>query len=264
MSNSRRLLAVDIGNTQIAIGGFDGPTLAFEFHLKTDPGRSSDEYAALLLPLIQQQGRALGAFESGILCSVVPNITAVFEDLFARYFKIQPLVIGPGVKTGLAIKAIDSAAVGADRIANAVAVRNLFGAPALVVDFGTATSIDVIGKEGSYLGGVIAPGVLTSLEGLVGRAARLPFVELSWPKQIVGKTTSSAMQSGLMDGHACMIDGLISKIEKEVGVCSYVVGTGSLASLFEGHCQRISHFRVDLTLQGMRLIADQNIGTARD
>jgi type III pantothenate kinase len=260
----QRLLAVDIGNTQIAIGGFIGTTLAFEFQLKTDAGRSSDEYAALLLPLIQQMGHAPGAFENGIICSVVPNITAVFEELCGRYFKIRPLVIGPGVKTGLAIKAIDSASVGSDRIANAVAVRNLFGAPALVVDFGTATSIDVIGKEGSYLGGVIAPGVSTSLEGLVGRAARLPFVELSWPKQIVGKTTTSAMQSGLMEGHASMVDGLIEKIEKEVGCCNYVVGTGSLASLFEGHCQRISHFRPDLTLQGMRLIADQNMGAARD
>jgi type III pantothenate kinase len=255
-SNTARLLCIDIGNSQISIGCFEREKLEREFLLKTDTGRTADEYAALLLPLLEREAFPASSISSGVVCSVVPQLTAVFSEVYAKYFAVTPLVLGPGCKTGIALKIAEPSSLGPDRLANAVAVRALYGSPALVVDFGTATSFDVVGADGAYLGGAIAPGVLAATEGLISRTARLPHIELQWPKSVLGRTTAAAMQSGSMIGYMCLVDGLISRLEKEVGTFAYIVATGHQAKEFISHSERLKTYEPALTLHGMRLVAE--------
>ncbi len=252
------LLAFDIGNTNIVVGGFKGEDLLFEFRLKTDPGRTIDEYAAILLTLFRERLGAEYAFESCIICSVVPPITPEIVKVVEERLKIHTVVIGPGTKTGLPIKIAEPTSVGADRVVNAVAAKELFGSPALVIDFGTATSFDYVGPKGTFEGGVIAPGVTTSLEGLVRNTAKLPRIELAWPKSLVGKNTVHAMQVGAVVGYMYLIDGLIEGIEKEVGTIPHIIATGGLGALYSSHSKRIKVYDPHLTLKGMRIIAALN------
>lgn len=252
------LLTFDIGNTNIVVGGFQKTELVFEFRLKTDPGRTIDEYAGLLFSLLDRQAEAHKHPKACVISSVVPPITPDVVRLVRERFGIEPLVVGPGVKTGLSIKTTDPAAVGSDRVVNAVAVKQLFGTPALVVDFGTATSFDLVSKEGNYEGGIIAPGPNTALEALVRNTAKLPRIEMLWPKSVVGKNTVSAMQSGVVVGYACLVDGLIERIIEEVGPISHIVATGGLGRLFSEHCKRIKSYDPHLTLTGLRIIAELN------
>ena len=252
------LLAFDIGNTNIVVGGFKGATLVGEFRLKTDTGRTIDEYEAILLTLFRQhfgEGYTIGA---AIVSSVVPPITPEIVKVIQQRFKVSPHVIGPGTKTGVPIKIAEPTSVGADRVVNAVAAKVLFGAPALVVDFGTATSFDYVGPSGAFEGGVIAPGVLTSLEGLVRNTAKLPRIELSWPTSLIGKSTVTAMQVGSVVGYHYLIDGLITGIIKEVGPIPHIIATGGLGGLFAQHSALISAYDPHLTLKGMKIIAEQN------
>jgi type III pantothenate kinase len=253
------LLAFDIGNTTIAVGGFQEDELRFELQLKTDPGRTTDEYAAVLFPLLDRLSGAPFRAEQAIVSSVAPSVTAGIVAFLERYLKLAPHVVGPGTKTGMPIKISEPNAVGADRIVNAVAARVLFGAPALIIDFGTATSFDFVAKNGSYQGGIIAPGVEIALEALVRRTAKLPRIELNWPKSIVGKNTVGAMQSGSVVGYACLLDGLIERVIQEEGPIEQIISTGSLGKLFTERCKRIRSYEPHLTLRGLRILARMNL-----
>lgn len=252
------LLVFDIGNTNIVIGGFVGQTLAFEFRLKTDAGRTVDEYAGILYSLLDHQATEFRQPTACVISSVVPPVTPDIIRLVKERFNLDPVVVGPGIKTGLSIKTADPAAVGSDRVVNAVAAKILFGAPALVVDFGTATSFDYVSSDGNYEGGIIAPGPQTALDALVRNTAKLPRIEMVWPKSIVGKSTVTAMQSGIIVGYTCLVDGLIDRIINEVGPIRSIIATGGLGRLFAEHSSRIKSYEPHLTLTGLRLIAELN------
>ena len=252
------LLAFDIGNTNIVVGGFRGAELLFEFRIKTDPGATIDQYQAVLFSLFHAKLGSDFKFSSAIICSVVPPVTPELVELCEERLGVKPLVVGPGTKTGLPIKTSDPSAVGADRVVNAVAVKALFGTPALVVDFGTATSFDLVSSEGNYLGGAIAPGPMTALEGLVRNTAKLPKIEMAWPKSLIGNSTTTAMQAGSVAGYLFLVDGLIDGIIAEAGPIEHVVATGGLGRLFSSHSKKIRHYDPHLTLKGTRLIAELN------
>lgn len=252
------LIAFDIGNTNIVVGVFQGEDLQFVLRLKTDHERTVDEYAALLFSLLDKKLPTGATFNQAIVSSVVPPITPDITRLIQDSFSLRTLLVGPGIKTGLPIRTVDPAAVGADRVVNAVAAKTLYGAPALVIDFGTATSFDVVSSEGAYEGGIIAPGVRISLEALVKNTAKLPRIELSWPETVVGKNTIRAMQSGAVIGYACLVDGLVAKLEEEVGKFEHVIATGGLGQLFAQHSSVIHRYEPHLTLRGLRVLASMN------
>ena len=252
------LLAFDIGNTNIVVGGFEGETLVFEFRLQSVQGRTKDEYAAILHSLFS---RALGekySFSGAIVSSVVPPLTGDIVGVLNALFQLTPLVIGPGIKTGIALKVSEPLGVGADRVVNSLAAREIYGRQSIVVDFGTATTFDFVNDNGEYEGGVIAPGLTLSLESLVSRTAKLPRIELVWPKTVVGKNTVNAMQSGILVGYVCMVDGLITKIEQEVGPLNAVIATGGLGDIITNHSEKIKTYDPTLTLKGIKMIAAMN------
>lgn len=252
------LLVVDVGNTNIVIGGFDADRLSFEFRLKTERGRTIDEYAALLSVLISKKAPTASKIESCVISSVVPPVTG---DLIAHLrdaYSIEPLLVGPGIKTGLPIRVQEPQAVGSDRIVNAVAAKALIGNPALIIDFGTATSLDILSADGCYDGGIIAPGPNVAMESLVANTAKLPRIELAWPKSVIGKNTIHAMQAGCVVGYACMVDGLIERVVAEAGPFPHVVATGGLGQLFAKHSSKISRYEPHLTLHGLRVLAELN------
>jgi len=252
------LLAFDIGNTNVVVGCFQGDELKAEFRLKTDTGRTVDEYASTLVTLMERNFGKDFVVSTAIISSVVPPLTPDFSRMVKQLFSIDALVVGPGIKTGIAIKISEPTSVGADRIVNSVAVRELYGTPALVVDLGTATSFDYVNSHGEYEGGIIAPGVKTSLEALVSKTAKLPRVELVWPKTVVGKGTVPAMQSGAVIGYQCLVDGLIGRIIDEVGPIPHIIATGGLGRLFSENSKIVKKYDPHLNLQGLRLIARMN------
>lgn len=253
------LLAVDVGNSNIVIGCFDQERLAVVLRLKTDLERTPDEYAGLMFSLFERKLGSGYSFERCIISSVVPPLTPDIVNLIHEMFGVNPIIVGPGVKTGLRINISEPASVGADRVVNALAAKNLFGTPALVVDFGTATSIDFVSREGEYEGGVIVPGVKIALDSLVSHTAKLPRIELTWPESVIGKSTVGAMQSGAVVGYACMIDGLVERIQSEVGPVDTIITTGGLGELFSDHCETsFTAFEPDLTLKGLQIIANLN------
>ncbi len=252
------LLAFDIGNTNIVVGCFNAEKLLFEIRLKNDAGRTVDEYRAVLGPLFAQHLGEGYKFSQCVISSVVPPVTPDIVRLTQEMLGVPALVVGPGVKTGLAVKVHEPSSVGSDRVVNAVAAKHLFGCPALVIDFGTATSFDLLSAEGNYEGGVIAPGVGISLDSLVRNTAKLPRIELAWPKSTVGKSTVGAMQSGAVLGYLCLVDGLVNKIIEEVGPIQHIIATGGLGKLFSEHSSTIKHYDAHLTLKGLRIIAELN------
>lgn len=252
------LLVFDIGNTNIVAGAFQGKVLACEVRIKTDPGRTIDEYRAIIVTLLKEKLGDDIKFSASIISSVVPTLTPLVATLVKETFKIEAALVGPGIKTGLQIKINEPASVGADRVVNAVAAKAMYGSPAIVVDFGTATSFDVLSKEGNYEGGIIAPGIMISLEALARRTAKLPSIELVWPKTVLGKSTVHAMQSGSLVGYVCMVDGLIAKLRAEIGGVEHVIATGGLGSLISQHSSEIKIYEKDLTLQGLRTLAEIN------
>lgn len=254
------LLAVDIGNTNIVIGCFDGDSLRAVMRVKTDTDRTLDEYEALFFSLLHSKFGEVPSFTKAIVSSVVPPITSVITHLLRAIVQIEPLIVGPGIKTGLAIRTQDPSAVGADRIVNSIAAKTLYGTPALVIDFGTATSFDVVNKSGDYNGGIIAPGVQVALDALVKNTAKLPRIELTWPEKIVGTSTVTAMQSGAVPAYLCMVEGLIEKIGAEVGAPKCVIATGGLGKIFHEHSKLITAYEPDLTLRGLKIITEMNHG----
>ena len=252
------LLAIDIGNTDITLGVFEGEELRATWHIATGIHRMADEYAALILNLMGHQSLKIADIKEIALCSVVPPLVATFEELFQRYFHISPLVVGAGVKTGVRIRMDNPREVGADRIVNAAAAHHLYGGPIIITDLGTATTFDTVSKEGDYLGGVIAPGIDTAAESLFIRAAMLPRVELSRPKQVIGTNTITAMQSGIIFGYVGLVEGIVARIQRELGEKAKVVATGGYAELIAKETATIDTVNPDLTLIGLRLIYQMN------
>ena len=252
------LLAVDIGNTETVVGVFRDGELAWRWRMATDPERTADELALLFGGFLQQQGLSFDRNVTGVvLSSVVPSSTQAMREMVSRYFRFPAVVVEPGVKTGVAVATDNPKEVGADRIVNALAAFEQYGGPAIVVDFGTATTFDVVSEKGEYLGGAIAPGVQLAARALFDHTALLPLVELSAPSSVIGKNTVDSVQSGLVFGYASMIDGMVERISKELGSPT-VIATGGLAPMVIGECRTIDHHEPWLTLEGLRLVYEKN------
>ena len=252
------LLAIDIGNTNIILGVFDGDKLKASWRIVTGIHRMPDEYASLILHLFDHEGIKPPQITDAVLCSVSPPLVTVFEEACKRYFKISPLVVESGVKTGVRICMDNPREVGADRIVNAVAVHQLYGGPVIVIDLGTATTFDVVSEAGDYLGGAIAPGIAIATEALFNRTAVLPFVELIHPKRVIGTNTVMAMQSGIVFGYVGLIEGIVTRIQQELGYKTQVIATGGYAKLLANETKIIEEINPDLTLIGLRLIHEMN------
>src|SRR5215475_1377379 len=247
------LLAIDIGNTQTALGLFEGGSLARSWRLATEPQRTGDELGIFLGGLLE-----LSALDGICMASTVPTLIRSYEDLAAQV-GARLLVIGPGTKTGIAIRYDDPREVGPDRIANAVSARERYGAPSVVVDFGTSTNFDVVSAGGEYVGGVLAPGIEVSMNALFERATRLVKVDFVAPETAIGKTTESALRSGLVYGFAGQVDGIVERIRAELQAPEApVIATGGLADLIAPHSATISRVDPFLTLEGIRLVWELN------
>ena len=247
------LLAVDVGNTQTVLGLFDGDRLTERRRLATERNRTGDELGALLGEMLD-----LEAVDAICLSSTVPSLVREYELFADRWAGASILVVGPGAKTGMSVLYDDPREVGPDRVVNAVAAKARYGTPCIVVDFGTSTNFDVVSPEGEYVGGVIAPGIEISMDALFARAARLMRVDFTEPPAVIGKTTVHSLQSGLVYGFAGQVDRIVEEIRRELGVEARAVATGGLAELVAPHARTIELVDPDLTLEGLRLIWEQN------
>jgi type III pantothenate kinase len=252
------LLAIDIGNTHIKFGLFTGDHLEQKVRLATDPARTEDEYGVLLVQALAQRGVGVDAVAAAIVCSVVPALTDGIVAIVRRLFGREPLVLGPGLKTGISVLYDSPREVGPDRIADAVAAFERTQAGTIVVDFGTATTFNCISPKGEYLGGVIVPGVRIGHDALLAAAAKLTRVELSEPPRVLGRNTPHALQSGAIHGSAALVDGLVERLEADIGFKCSVVATGGMASIIAKHSKRIESVDPDLTLQGLRILHERN------
>ena len=252
------LFAVDVGNTQTVLGLFGDTELVGHWRMSSNAALTADELRAKTAALLALSGWAWNDVSDVILASVVPRLTAAWEELAESACDCSLMVVGPGLKTGMAIRYDNPHEVGADRIVNGIAAFERLGGPVVVVDFGTATTIDVIASDGAYLGGAIAPGVETSAEALFTKAARLSKVDLEAPPQVIGTNTRASIQSGLMLGEAAMVDGLVRRVWTELGAETPVVATGGLAERMAPLCETISEVDVDLTLEGLRIVFERN------
>ncbi len=252
------LLAIDVGNTHTVLGLFEGETVAAHWRVATRKDATPDEVGVLLRELFAGAGLDPTAVRGVIVSSVVPDLNDVIAKAAARYFRRDPLFVEPGVRTGLPILYENPHEVGADRIVNAVAAVARYGAPVIVLDFGTATTLDVVGPKGEYLGGVIAPGLGISAEALFARAARLTRVPLRKPRRVIGANTEESVQSGLFFGYASLVEGRVRRVRAELGADAKVVATGGLARVFEGEMPFLDAVDPGLTLEGLRLIWEKN------
>lgn len=253
------LLAIDVGNTNIKYGVFDGNKLAASFRVASHVKKTADEYGAVLTNLLSTSGIALKEIDGVILSSVIPTLNYTVCHMCEYFFGVKPLVVGPGVKTGLNIKAENPREVGADIIVNSVSAYKKYGGPVVVIDFGTATTFDVVSAKGELIGVIIAPGMKTALASLVTGTAQLPMIELEAPKSVLGKNTENAMQAGIVFGMAGLVEKIIDKIKSETGFGKLtVVATGGMAKLVKGEVTCINAVDRTLTLEGLRLIYDLN------
>jgi len=252
------LLALNINNTQIKIGGYRGPDLLFHWRIATDREKTDDEYAMILRELFRHIELQFAQVESVAISCVVPPLTDVFERLCRRYFGVSPLIVGPGIRTGMRIHYENPKEVGADRICNAVAVFEKYGGPAIVVDFGTATHYTVVSANGEFLGGAIAPGLGISVRALAEHAAQLPHVELVTPKSMIARSTVTAMQAGIIYGFVGQVEEIVRRMRAELGGSATVVATGGWAEVVLEECRCFDHYDPLLTLEGLRLIYERN------
>lgn len=252
------LLTIDIGNTNITLGLYKGETLGPRWRLATNHERMPDEYGVQLLGLLSHVGHQTIELTGACLASVVPPLTGRMVEACQRYVGLDPLVLDAGVKTGVRIRYEDPRAVGADRIADAAAVQRLYGGPACVVDFGTATTFDAISADGDYLGGAIAPGIGIAAEALVMRTAKLPRVDLQRPPSAIGRNTPHAMQSGLLFGYVSLVEGMVARFRKELGREMKVIATGGLAEVIARETDVLEIIAPWLTLDGLRIIWELN------
>ncbi len=252
------LLAVDVGNTHIVLGLYEGERLVHDFRIESSRGRTVDELHVLLHSLLAVAGVERQAVRGSILASVVPALGEVVVEAVDRAFDVDMMVVGPGLKTGMPILYENPREVGADRIVNAVAAYERVGGAVIVVDFGTATTFDCISEAGEYLGGSIAPGIRISAEALFARAAKLPRVEVMKPPRAIGRNTVHSMQSGIVFGYVGLVDGLVERIRAEIGAPARVLATGGLAPVLTPESRTIEDFDEFLTLDGLRILWDRN------
>jgi type III pantothenate kinase len=253
------LLAVDVGNTQTHLGVWNGEDLVAEWRISTDARRTSDELALVFQEFLHFEGLSFSSQVSGVvLASVVPSLTAAHREMVQRYFHFEPVVVEPGTRTGMPIVTDNPREVGADRIVNAVAAFALTGGPLVVIDFGTATTFDAVSEAGEYLGGAIAPGVQISANALATTAAQIQKVELMQPRSVIGRTTVESLRSGVLLGAAAMVDGMVERMQKELGGSAALVATGGLASLVLEQCTVVVRHEPALTLTGLRIIHERN------
>lgn len=252
------LLVVDIGNTNVTLGVFREAELLGDWRLSSSRDRTADEYALLIGQLFANARLSLKDVDGIMLASVVPPLSFVVERALKSLFQRDPLVVGPGTKTGMPILSDNPREVGADRIVNAVAAYTRFHRGLIVVDFGTATTFDLVSPKGEYLGGAISPGVGISAEALFIRAAKLPRIEFSAPASAIGKNTVDAMRSGIVYGYVALVDGMVERIRREIGTPLFVLATGGYAPLFAAHSKTIEDCDPALTLRGLRILYDLN------
>ncbi|MGH2721127.1 MAG: type III pantothenate kinase [Actinomycetota bacterium] len=253
------LLAVDVGNTQTHLGVWNGADLRAEWRISTDARRTSDELALALQEFLHFEGLSFSSQVSGVvLSSVVPSLTAAHREMVQRYFHFEPVVVEPGTRTGMPIVTDNPREVGADRIVNAVAGFALTGGPLVVIDFGTATTFDAVSEAGEYLGGAIAPGVQISANALASTAAQIQKVELVQPRNVIGRSTVESLRSGVLLGAAAMVDGMVERMQKELGGSAALVATGGLAPLVLEQCSVTVRHEPSLTLTGLRIIYERN------
>ena len=252
------LLAIDAGNTHTVVGLFDGRELVDHWRIATNSERTSDELALMIQQFLGFHGFSFDDAITGVaVSSGVPSVTAALREMTDRYFGFPAVVLEPGVRSGMPILYDNPKEVGADRIANAVGAFDLHGGPTIVVDFGTATTIEAISAKGEYLGGAIVPGIEISLDALFGRAAGLRRVELVAPRHIIGKSTLESIQSGVIYGFSGQVDALVERFQAELGPCA-VIATGGLAELVGPHTRTVQHYEPWLTLYGLRIVFERN------
>lgn len=259
----RTLLVADVGNTHVCYGLFDGSVLRRNWRIRTVPDITEDELEISVRALLAAAGMAPEAAAGFAVASVVPALTATFDRVGVRLFGKRPLSVGPGIKTGIAIRLDDPREVGADRIVNAVAAYEKTRSGCIVVDLGTATTFDCVAPDGAYLGGAIAPGVTTAAEALFTRTARLPRVEIRRPHNVVGRNTVHSMQSGLFFGYVALVDGMVARLGAELGFPLRVIATGGLAPIIAAESSTIDEVDEHLTLVGLRLLWERNAGAAK-
>ncbi|MCQ4088970.1 type III pantothenate kinase [Saccharibacillus sp. JS10] len=253
------ILVIDIGNTNIVLGIYQDRQLLHHFRISTSRQSTSDEYGVMIYNLFRMWNVDAEKIEGVMISSVVPPIVGVIDQMCRTYLQQTPLIVGPGIKTGLNLRYENPREVGADRIANAVAAVELYGGPLVVVDFGTATTFDCIDHQGNYLGGAIVPGIGISTEALYQRASKLPRIELEKPKKVIGRNTIHAMQSGIIYGYAGQVDGIVKRIRNEMETDTLqVIATGGLAPLICAEIESAHEVNPLLTLEGLRLIYERN------
>ncbi len=255
------LLTIDIGNSYITIGVYEGDTLQFVAEVWTDMKKSADQYACELINVLHLHGAEAAETDGAVISSVVPELTDVICAAIELFSSVRPIILGPGVKTGLNIRIDDPAQLGADLCACAVAAVRLSKFPCIIYDLGTTSTLSVIDAGGRFVGAVIAAGVNTTLEMFTAKTALLPHVSIQAPASVIGKNTPSAMQSGLVYGTAAMLDGLAERIEDELGERAYIIATGSRAAKIAPFCRRTPHIEEHLLLEGLKIIYDKNKGT---
>lgn len=253
------IFVCDVGNTNIVLGVYDGDDLRHHWRIATSRDKTEDEFAMLVKSLLDDTGLTFADFEGVILSSVVPSIMFSLERMCEKYFRKTPLVVGPGIKTGLNLKVDNPKEIGADRIVNAVAGIHLYKAPIIIVDFGTATTFCYIDQDENYCGGAIAPGINISTEALYEYASKLPRIELAKPDHVVGRNTISAMQSGIVFGYVGLVEGIVARMKKTANIQPRVIATGGLAPLIANETPLVDHIDPFLTLKGLYLIYKRNL-----
>jgi type III pantothenate kinase len=254
------LLCVDVGNTNIVFGLYNGNDLVGRWRISTDHAKMPDEYGLLFMSMLAHKGFDVAAIDGICMSSVVPPLTEILQEMLGEYVGVETLVVGGGVKTGVDIRYESPRDVGADRVVNAAAAQRFYGGPACIVDFGTGTTFDALSARGEYLGGAIAPGIRVAAEALFQRTAKLPRIDLQRPPQAIGRNTPDAMRSGILFGYVALVEGMIARFRLELGPTMKTIATGGLARVIAQETTVIQHIDPWLTLKGLRIIYDLNRG----